>query len=105
MTGPGFRIPPGYSWRVLELFSLQSGIMLLLFLVLFVVKCVAVVDCVTRDESQFRVVDTLPKRTWLILLVLAVLVHLIDQSPIGILNLAGTVAALVYLAQMRGSNH
>lgn len=88
---------------MIELFSVQNGIMLILSIALFIVKCVALVDCVTREESRFQVVETLPKRTWLILLVLALLIHLIDWNPIGLLNLAGTVAALVYLAQLRGS--
>ena len=59
--------------------------------------------CVARPASQFSYLDTLPKQTWLILLVLTVLAHLLFWNPLGILNLVGTVAALVYLAQVRGS--
>lgn len=77
--------------------------MLLLSIALFIAKVVALVDCVSRPEARFRQVETLPKRSWLILLVLALLAHLVQWYPLGILNLLGTVAALVYLAQVRSS--
>lgn len=78
--------------------------MLLISVALFIVKCVAVVDCVTRDEAKFQSIDTLPKQTWLILLGLSLFAHILFWGPLGLLNLAGTVAALVYLAQVRGSD-
>lgn len=78
--------------------------MLLISIALFVLKCVALVDCVTREESKFRAIDTLPKQTWLIILGLSFVAHLLFWGPLGLLNLAGTVAALVYLAQVRGSD-
>lgn len=85
------------------LFAIQNGIMLLISMVLFVVKAIALIDCLTRKESQFRAIDTLPKQTWLILLGLGLALHLVDWGPLGLFNLAGTVAALVYLAQVRSS--
>ncbi len=88
-----------------DLFTVQNSILLILSLGMFVVKAVAMVDCITRDESQFYAHDTLPKRSWLILLGLALLAHVLFWEPLGLLNLAGSVAALVYLAQMRGSSH
>lgn len=87
-----------------DLFSVQNSIMLVLSIVLFVVKSAALVDCLTRSESQFHLHDTLPKNTWLVLLGLGLLAHILFWGPIGFLNLAGTVAALVYLAQVRGSH-
>jgi hypothetical protein len=89
---------------VFDLFAIQNSIMLLISIALFVVKCVAVIDCVTRDEPKFRAIDTLPKQTWLIILGLGLFAHLLFWGPLGLLNLAGTVAALVYLAQVRGSD-
>ena len=85
------------------MFEVQSSIALVLSLVLFGVKMAALVDCVARDNSKFVQVGTMPRRNWLIILGLAVAVHAIDWNPIGILNLVGTVAALVYLALLRGS--
>jgi hypothetical protein len=45
----------------------------------------------------------MPRQSWLIILVLTVVVHALTWNPLGILNLIGTVAALVYLALLRGS--
>ncbi len=87
------------------LFSVQAHLSLILGIVLFIVKGFALADCVGRDQAQFGYRDTLPKNTWLVILVLAVLGHLLEHfSPLGLLSLLGTVAALVYLAQLRGSN-
>ena len=55
-----------------------------------------------RRSSPY--IETLTKQTWLIILALAVLAHLVSWNPLGLLNLIGTVAALVYLAQVRGSD-
>ncbi|MET0449684.1 MAG: DUF2516 family protein [Aeromicrobium sp.] len=85
------------------MFEVQGGLLMILTIVLVVVKGFALVDCVARRASQFEYLDTLPKQTWLIILGLALAVHLVDWSPLGLLNLIGTVAALVYLAQVRGS--
>ena len=87
-----------------DLFAVENSLMLLISIALFIAKAVAVVDCVTRPEAKFQAIDTLPKRTWLILLGLGLVAHLVNWSPLGLLNLAGTVAALVYLAQVRGSD-
>jgi hypothetical protein len=85
------------------MFEVQGGLLMILSLVLFAAKGFALVDCVARRASQFDALDTLPKQTWLILLGLTVAAHLLFWYPLGILNLLGTVAALVYLAQVRGS--
>jgi hypothetical protein len=87
------------------MFEIQGGLLLILTIALFVTKGFALVDCVGRPADQFAAAETLPKRTWLILLVLALIAHLLWSEPLAILNLLGTLAALVYLAQMRGSSH
>ncbi|MBC7631283.1 DUF2516 family protein [Aeromicrobium sp.] len=91
---------------MLELGSVQGSLSLIIGLALFVVKAFALVDCVGRPASKLESLDTLPKRTWLIILVLALLGHIISGfNPLGLLSLIGTVAALVYLAQVRGSSN
>jgi hypothetical protein len=84
-------------------FEVQSSISLVLSLVLFGVKVAALVDCVARDNSKFVQVGTMPRRNWLIILAVTVAYHAIDWNPLAILNLIGIVAALVYLALLRGS--
>ena len=85
------------------MFEVQSSLSLVLSIILFGIKLVALVDCVARDDSKFMQVGTMPRRSWLIILALTVAVHAVTWNPLGILNLIGTVAALVYLALLRGS--
>lgn len=85
------------------MFEVQSGLLMTLSIVLFVAKGFALVDCVTRRSSQFEYLETLPKNTWLIVLGLSLAAHVVLWSPLALLNLVGTVASLVYLAQVRGS--
>lgn len=89
---------------MLDFAGVQGGISLVLTVILLAVKGFALFDCLGRSESSFAMHDTLPKKTWLILLVLALIAHLLFPAPLALLNLIGTVAALVYLAQLRGSN-
>jgi hypothetical protein len=84
-------------------FEVQSSLSLVLSILLFGIKVAALVDCVARDDSKFVQVGTMPRRSWLIILGLTVAVHAVTWNPLGILNLIGTVAALVYLALLRGS--
>ena len=85
------------------MFEVQSSLSLVLSLVLFGIKIAALVDCVSRDNAKFLQVGTMPRRSWLIILVLTVAVHALTWNPLSLLNLVGTVAALVYLAMLRGS--
>jgi len=89
---------------VLDFAGIQNNLLLVVSLVLLVVKGFAVVDAVARPAGQFEVHQTLPKQTWLIILALSFVAHLLMPSPVGLLNLVGTVAAMVYLAQVRGSS-
>lgn len=88
---------------MLDFAGVQGGISLVLSVVLLAVKGFALIDCIGRSERSFSLYDTLPKKTWLIILGLALVAHLVSAAPLSLLNLIGTVAALVYLAQVRGS--
>ena len=85
------------------MFELQGAVMTILTIALFAIKGFALVDCVSRRPAQLASLDTLPKQTWLIILGGSLVAHLVFWYPLSILNLVGTVAALVYLAQVRGS--
>lgn len=87
----------------MDLGSVSSYIVLSLSVVLFGVKAFALADCIGRKPADFTMIETLPKRGWLLVLGLALAVHLLDWYPVGILNLVGTVAAFVYLVQLRGN--
>ena len=75
--------------------------MLALSLVLFVVKAFALIDAVSRPTEAFVAADKQTKKLWLLILGLSVAAHALGWGPLGLLNLAGTVAALVYLADAR----
>lgn len=82
-------------------------LLFVIWLALFAVKGLAFVDCVVRRSEDFQRAETLQKPAWLGILALAVLADAFVSrgNPIGIFALAGTVAALVYLAQLRGNQY
>ena len=87
---------------MVNLLAVQNSIVLVLTLVLFGAKVAALVDSATRPDAVFVAAGKQTKPFWLLVLGLAVLVHLVSwAAPISLLNLAGTVAALVYLADVR----
>lgn len=85
----------------LRLFAAMGTIELVISLVLFACKAFAFVDATTRPASAFGVADKQSKQFWLIILGLFLVAHMLLWRPIGILNLVGTVAAFVYLADVR----
>ncbi|MBA2638776.1 MAG: DUF2516 family protein [Nocardioidaceae bacterium] len=85
----------------LSLFAAMGTVEAVISLVLFACKAFAFVDAVTRPAAAFNAADKQTKQFWLIVLGLFLFAHLLLWRPIGILNLIGTVAALVYLADVR----
>ncbi|REF36056.1 uncharacterized protein DUF2516 [Thermasporomyces composti] len=72
-----------------------------LWLLLLVLKAFAFGDAALRPKEAFPAADKQTKVLWLLLTGLALLVHLLNPSVLGLLNLAGTIAAAVYLAGVR----
>jgi hypothetical protein len=86
---------------VLEIQDLLTDV---LGFVLFAVKAFALVDCAVRKagDFDFELSSPVSKSGWLVILGLSAVGHLVTWgNPLRLLNLAGTVAALVYLAQLR----
>jgi len=86
---------------VYQLFQVQNSVMLALTLILFVCKAVAFVDAVSRPQEAFVATGKQTKPFWMLILGIAVVANMLLWSPIHIINLVGTVAALVYLADVR----
>jgi hypothetical protein len=63
---------------------------------LFALKIWALVDCATRPAQAFELHGKLTKVAWVVILVIAVLF-----GGLGLLGLAGTIAAIVYLVDVR----
>ncbi|UYM06877.1 DUF2516 family protein [Solicola gregarius] len=85
---------------MVEIFQFQSAVETAITFVLLAIKGFAFIDAATRPAAQFLAADKQTKQLWLILLGLAFVANLLIIQPISLLNLAGTVAALVYVADV-----
>jgi hypothetical protein len=86
---------------VLSVFELQGYVALTISLATFIAKAWAFIDSAARPAHSFEACNKMTKTGWMIILGLAVAVHMLDWRPIGLLNILGIVAALVYLLDVR----
>ncbi|MCY7394812.1 MAG: DUF2516 family protein [Nocardioides sp.] len=84
-----------------SVFQFESTVMLVLELVLLAVKIFAFVSSVTFSSESYRAASKANKAGWSIGLGVGVAIQLLLGNPISIFNLAFTVAALVFLADVR----
>lgn len=90
-----FGLLGGAAWGLYALFvSVVS-------LGLFVLKVLVVVDVVRRDPQVFPAVDRQTKQIWMIFSIGALVGHILSPHPTALLNLVGTVTALVYWIDVR----
>lgn len=82
-------------------FQVQSALMAIATLVLFVFQAWAFVDAVSRQPEAYVAADKLTKPAWLIILGIALAAHMLIWNPLSFLNLIGAVAAIVYLVDAR----
>ena len=82
-------------------FSVQSGILTVTTLVIFVVQAWAFLDALSHRPDAFVAADKMTKKAWLVILGVALAAHMLIWSPISLLNIIGTVAALVYMVDAR----
>jgi len=73
----------------------------LLGLALLALKAFAFVDAAIRPANAYSAADKMTKNFWMIVLGIAVVWNMISLGPIGIINLIGLVAAIVYLVDVR----
>ncbi|RNL66283.1 DUF2516 family protein [Nocardioides marmoriginsengisoli] len=71
------------------------------FLALAVVKVWALVDAIMRPAAAYLAADKQTKTAWMWILGLALAAHLVFALPYGLLSLIGTVAAFVYLVDVK----
>ena len=83
-----------------EVFGLNNALLSLLSLAIVVVQGWALVDCVLRPAKAFEAAGKLTKPAWLAITAIALVVGLLF-GPLGILGLAGIVASIVYLVDVR----
>ncbi len=82
-------------------FQIEAQIKLVLWIVLLGVKIFALVDAAIRKDAFYVAADKQNKAFWLVLLGVFLALHIVIPSPLHVLNLVGTVAAFVYLADVR----
>ena len=70
-------------------------------IVLVAVKLFAFVNSLTYSSQAYTAANKLTKAAWAIGLGLGLAVQLVMGGPLGIINLAFTVGAFVYLADVR----
>ena len=86
----------------MDVFQVEGTVALLLELAILAVKIAALVFGLLYSDEAYRAADKLNKAAWVAILGVGVAVQLIlAGSPIGILNLAFTIAALVFFADVR----
>ena len=90
-----------YPEGVLALFQIQNTFLMIATLVVFVIQAWAFVDAVSHRPEAFVAADKMTKPTWLIILGIALVAHLLIWNPVNFLNLIGAVAAIVYIVDAR----
>lgn len=82
-------------------YDVENFTVLVLFFPILVMKVFALADAIYRRDAFYVAVEKQNKAFWILILALSLVLQLIVQSPIWMLNLLGTVAAGVYLADVR----
>ncbi len=84
------------------LYEMQFGVLMLISLALLVLKLFAFVSSLLWPAQAYDAANKLTKPAWTIILGLGVAVHLtIGAGVTSLLNLVFTVAALVYVLDVR----
>jgi asparagine N-glycosylation enzyme membrane subunit Stt3 len=86
---------------VLSVFDIQNFILLAATLALFAIEAWAFVDAVSQRPDAFVAADKQTKTMWLVILGVALAAHMLIWHPIHLLNIAGAVASIVYLVDVR----
>jgi hypothetical protein len=88
---------------VLNVFQLEGLFYLAVEFILLGVKIFALVSCLTFSADSYTAAGKLTKPAWGAILGLGLVLQilLVGASPINLLNLAFTIAAFVYLADVR----
>ena len=87
---------------MLNVFAVEGITMLVIEIVLLAVKIFAFVNALRFSDEAYRAAGKLNKAAWTIILGLGVVAQVVlAGSPLNLINLAFTVAALVYLADVK----
>ena len=93
------RLSIGYLQSVF--YQVQNVVLLVLWVLFLLIKVYAFIDCIRRPAQAFPAVSRQSKVLWLILTGISALAGLVFQDPLSIFGIAGLVAALVFLFDVR----
>ncbi|WP_395657320.1 DUF2516 family protein [Nocardioides sp.] len=86
---------------MLHVLQAESTLLLVIELVLLGVKLFAFVNSLLYSAESYSAANKLTKPAWAIILGLGLAVQVVMGGPLGILNIVFTIAAFVYLADVR----
>ena len=86
---------------MLFVLDLQNYIVLAAAILLFVLEAWAFIDAISHRQEEFHAADKQNKTMWLVILGVALAAHMLIWHPINILNMAGAIASIVYLVDVR----
>jgi hypothetical protein len=85
----------------MNVFEIQGYLMLAVAVAVLAVKVFAFVSSLLFSTDSYRAADKLTKPAWCAILGLGVACQVLFGSPLNLINLAFTIGALVYLADVR----
>ena len=85
----------------MQTFEFEYSLLSVVFLALAGVKVWALVDAIMRPPAAYLAADKQTKTAWMWILGLALVAHVVFTLPYGLLSLIGTVAAFVYLVDVK----
>jgi hypothetical protein len=85
----------------MNVFEIQGYLMLAVAVAVLAVKVFAFVSSLLFSTDSYRAADKLTKPAWCAILGLGVACQMLFGSPLNLINLAFTIGALVYLADVR----
>ena len=85
----------------MDVLQVENTLLLGLFFVLLAVKIYAFGSSLLFSTEAYSAANKLTKPAWSIILGLGMVLQVLIQSPKGILSIAFTIAAFVYLADVR----
>ena len=84
-----------------QIYAFQSAVTSIAALALLAVKLWAFVDAIPRRADAYVATGKMTKQAWLLILGIALLAAIVFPGPLGLLSIVGTVAAFVYLLDVR----
>ena len=84
-----------------NVFQIEGGLLLVALLALLAVKIFALVTALMFSPDHYRAADKLTKPAWVAILGIGVAAQILMPDVRSLINLAFTIAALVYLVDVR----